>query len=258
MNETTETTTVDTDVNTAVNADTQEDNYDNIPLQQGYDDGLDELRHENGKIFGKFNDAKSGLLAYRELQKEYTKAKQENKPAPEKYEFTLDDDIKEKFSIDENSRDYQTFVPILKELNISQEKANRLMNEYARMKIQEEEVDFEQEMNKIGGVNGPIVQGLVAFAQKNLDKDGVDWLSNKVRTAQDAEYMSDLIKKARGANVSIPETTIESVDDLEKTSQEFFDEAFEYKKQHERTIGYTPEQQEHYMRLMQMAAEAKK
>lgn len=226
--------------------------------QQTYDDGLDEFRHENGKIFGKFTTAKDGLIAYKELQKEYTKSRQENKPAPEKYEFTLDDDIKEKFSIDENCRDYQTFVPLMKELNISQEKANKLMNEYARMKIAEEDgVDFEAEMDKIGGTNGPIVQGLVTFAKKNLDKEGIDWLSNKVRTAEDAKYMDALIKKARGANLSIPQTTIEAPDDMQKTAQDYLDEAFDYKKAHERTIGYMPDQQEHYMRLMQKAAEKK-
>ncbi|MBO7712608.1 MAG: hypothetical protein J6S85_03510, partial [Methanobrevibacter sp.] len=190
--------------------------------------------------------------------KEFTKARQENKPAPEKYEFTLDDDIKDQFSIDENSKDYQTFVPLLKELNISQEKANKLMNEYARMKIQEQEgVDFEEEMNKVGGINGPLVQGIVAFAKKNLNQDGVDWLSSKVRTAEDAQYLDTLIKKARGANVAIPETTVESTSDIEMTSKDYMDEAFKYQQEHARTIGYTPEQQQHYMRLMQLAASKK-
>lgn len=251
MIDTTETTTEQP----AVDAETQTQEVAQQPqTQQTYDDGLDEFRHENGKIFGKFNDAKSGLAAYRELQKEFTKAKQENKPAPEKYEFTLDEDIKDKFEIDENSRDYQKFVPLMKELNISQEKANKLMNEYARMKIQEQEgVDFDEEMNKIGGVNGPIVQGLVTFAKKNFDQDGIDWLSDKIRTAEDAQYMDKLIKKARGANVSIPEMSIETQQDAEKTAQDYMDEAFEYKKAHEKTIGYTPEQQQHYMDLMQKA-----
>lgn len=255
MTDTTETTTEPS----AVDADTQDTDMSSTSQQPfTYDDGLDEFRHENGKIFGKFNDAKSGLMAYRELQKEYTKARQENKPAPEKYEFVLDDDIKDKFSIDENSRDYQKFVPIMKELNLSQEKANKLMNEYARMRIEEEEgVDFDEEMNKIGGVNGPIVQGLVAFAEKNFDAKGIDWLSDKIRTAEDAKYMDHLIKKARGANVSIPSMSIESVEDAQKTAQDLMDEAFDYKKAHERTIGYTPAQQEHYMRLMQMAASKK-
>ena len=165
----TENTETITDLS-AVDATQTVDDTAETTTQPVIDDGLNELRHENGKIFGKFNDAKSGLIAYRELQKEYTKAKQENKPAPEKYEFTLDDDIKEKFSIDENSKDYQKFVPLMKELNLSQEKANKLINEYARMKIAEEEgVDFEEEMNKVGGINGPLVQGLVAFAKKNFD-----------------------------------------------------------------------------------------
>ena len=254
MIESTETTTVDTAVDGEENLNTTE----GTNQQQYYDDGLDEFRHENGKIFGKFNDVKSSLNAYKELQKEYTKSRQENKPAPEKYEFVLDDDVKEKFSIDENSKDYQTFVPLMKELNLSQEKANKLMNEYARMKIAEEEgVDFEAEMDKIGGVNGPVVQGLVTFAQKNLDQAGIDWLSNKIRTAEDAEYMNNLIKKARGANVSIPEMSIETPADAEKTSRDYSDEAFQYQKEHARTIGYTPEQQQHYMKLMQLAASKK-
>ena len=170
----------------------------------------------------------------------------------------LDDDVKEKFSIDENSKDYQTFVPLMKELNLSQEKANKLMNEYARMKIAEQEgVDFDAEMNKIGGVNGPIVQGLVTFAEKHLDQEGIDWLFSKVRTAEDAQYMDALIKKARGANVSIPEMSIESTSDAQKTAQDYADEAFQYQKEHQRTIGYNKEQQEHYMHLMQLAASKK-
>ena len=128
------------------------------------------------------------------------------------------------------------------------------MNEYARLRIAEAEgVDFEAEMDKIGGINGPTVQGLVAFAQKNLDKDGINWLDSKIRTAEDARQMEYLIKKARGANVSIPEMSIENTADAQKTAQEYMDEAFDYKKAHERTIGYTPEQQEHYMMLMQKA-----
>lgn len=255
MTETTDTTTVNTAVDGAQAADAVAATTEQ---QQTFDDGLDEFRHENGKIFGKFNDAKSGLMAYRELQKEYTKARQENKPAPEKYEFVLDDDVKEKFEIDENSKDYQTFVPLMKELNLSQEKANKLINQYARMKIAEQEgVDFDEEMNKIGGVNGPLVQGLVTFAEKNLDKDGIDWLSSKVRTAEDAQYMDALIKKARGANVSIPEMTVQSTADVEKTAQDYADEAFQYQQEHKRTIGYNKEQQEHYMHLMQMAAAKK-
>ena len=115
MTDTTETTTV----NAAVDGAQAEENVATQSLQQQtYDDGLDEFRHENGKIFGKFTDAKSGLMAYRELQKEFTKARQENKPAPEKYEFVLDDDIKDQFQIDENSKDFQEFVPIMKELNL--------------------------------------------------------------------------------------------------------------------------------------------
>lgn len=255
MTETTETTTVDTAVD---GADTTESVAMETQQQQTYDDGLDEFRHENGKIFGKFNDVKSSLTAYKELQREYTKARQENKPAPENYTFELDDDIKDKFSIDENSADYQRFVPMLKELNISQEKANKLMNEYARMKIEEEEgVDFEAEMDKIGGVNGPVVQGLVTFAKKNLDQEGIDWLSSKVRTADDAQRMEQLIKKARGANVSIPEMSIETTADIEKTARDYADEAFQYQKEHARTIGYTPEQQQHYMMLMEKAANKK-
>ena len=252
MSETTETITEPTAVEGAETADAV---AMESQQQQEYDDGLDEFRHENGKIFGKFTTAKDGLLAYKELQKEYTKSRQENKPAPENYVFELDEDIKDKFSIDENSQDYQTFVPMMKELNLSQEKANTLMNAYARMKIQEEEgVDFEAEMDKIGGVNGPIVQGLVTFAKKNLDQEGVDWLSSKVRTADDAQRMDALIKKARGANVSIPEMSIESTADVEKTANDYRDEAFQYQKEHARTIGYDKQQQEHYMRLMQLAA----
>ena len=251
MTETTETTTETTAVE---GADTTENVATETQQQQTIDDGLDELRHENGKIFGKFTDAKSGLLAYKELQKEFTKARQENKPAPEKYTFELDEDVKDRFAIDENSKDYQTFVPLMKELNISNEKANKLINQYARMKIAESEnVDFEAEMDKIGGVNGATVQGLVAFAQKNLDEDGVNWLDSKIRTADDAKYMEMLIKKARGANVSIPEMSIENTADAEKSAQDYMDEAFDYQKQHERTIGYNKEQQEHYNMLMQKA-----
>jgi len=251
MTETTETTTETTAVE---GADTTENVAMESQQQETFDDGLDELRHENGKIFGKFTDAKSGLLAYKELQKEFTKARQENKPAPEKYVFELDEDVKDKFEIDENSKDYQTFVPLMKELNISQEKANKLINQYARMRIAEQEnVDFESEMDKIGGVNGATVQGLVAFAQKNLDQDGINWLDSKIRTAEDAKQMEFLIKKARGANVSIPEMSIENTADVEKTAQDYMDEAFDYQKQHERTIGYNKEQQEHYNMLMQKA-----
>jgi len=252
--ETTETTTEQTEVEgvdtTGIAMQSEE--------QPAIDDGLNELRHENGKIFGKFTTAKDGLIAYKELQKEFTKARQENKPAPEKYTFELDEDIKDRFSLDENNPDFQRYIPLLKELNISQEKANKLVNAYARNIIaQEENVDFEAEMDKIGGVNGPVVQGLVTFAKKNFTPEQVDFLSSKIRTAEDAQFFDALIKKARGANVSIPEFVDPTGTGEVKTARDYADEAFNYQKEHARTIGYDKEQQDHYMWLMQMAASKK-
>lgn len=253
-----ETTNTTTDLSAVVAAEQTTGVAGESQQQPTIDDGLNEFRHENGKLFGKFNMPKDLANGYRQIEKEYTKARQENKPAPEKYTFELDEDLRERFSIDENHPDYQRFVPLLKTLNISQDKANQLMNAYARAKVQEAEgYDFEAEMEKIGGTNGAIVQGLVAFAKSNLNKDGVNWLSDKVRTAEDAQYFDALIKKARGANVSIPEFSVESVMDTEKTAQEYLDEAYAYQKEHSRTIGYTPEQQNHYMMLMQKAISKK-
>ena len=56
MSDTTETITETTAVD---GAETQTDVAASGQQQQTYDDGLDEFRHENGKIFGKFVDAKN-------------------------------------------------------------------------------------------------------------------------------------------------------------------------------------------------------
>lgn len=220
------------------------------------DIGLDQFKHENGKIFGKFDDAVAFGNAYRELEKMNTRNNQEISAlkkanmAPEKYELTLDDDLIGAFEFDENHPDYQMYMPLFKELGLSNDKVNKLVNAYARNMVEQNEVSFEDEMRKVGGERGDIMQSLNAFVTKNPDLE--DFVRSKVVTAEDAIAMANIIRASRG-NVSIPETSVTPNFQPVMSKQDFKDAAFRYQAEHKDTIAYNEAEQREYMRLLSLS-----
>ena len=220
------------------------------------DMGLDQFKHENGKIFGKFDDAVAFGNAYRELEKANTRNNQEISAlkkagmAPEKYELTLDEDLVGEFEFDENHPDYQMYIPLFKELGLSNEKVNRLVNTYVRQQVEAETVSFEDELRKVGGERGDVMMSLNAFVSKNPDLE--DFVRSKVVTAEDAIAMANMIKASRG-NMNIPETTITPSFQPVMSKQDYKDAAFKYQAEHKNTIAYTPAEQQEYMRLLNLS-----
>lgn len=241
------------DVNTTENPVETQTTESQTPSNDGIDFGIDEFKHENGKIFGKFNDIKGMASGYRELEKEFSKKNQElsklNKTtaAPDKYEFALDEDIAGKFEFDETHPDYQKYIPMFKEMGLSNEKVNKLVNAYARDKISEGTVDFEEEMVKAGGEKGEVVQSIKAFMIKNPDLKDV--IADRAKTADDLQLIASIIKKSKNIQ-SIPAAVEPTQTGYVKSKQDYRDEAFAYQKEHERTIGYNKEQQDRYNELL--------
>ena len=219
------------------------------------DIGLDQFKHENGKIFGKFDDAVAFGNAYRELEKMNTRNNQEisalkkANTAPEKYELTLDEDLVGAFEFDENHPDYQMYMPIFKELGLSNDKVNKLVNAYARNIVESNEVSFEDELRKVGGERGDVMQSLNAFVAKNPDLE--DFVRSKVVTAEDAIAMANMIKASRG-NMSIPETVVTPSFQPVMSKQDYKDAAFKYQADHKDTIAYNEAEQREYMRLLSL------
>lgn len=220
------------------------------------DIGLDQFKHENGKIFGKFDDAVAFGNAYRELEKMNTRNNQEISAlkkanmAPEKYELTLDEDLVGSFEFDENHPDYQMYMPLFKELGLSNDKVNKLVNAYARNMVESNEVSFEDELRKVGGERGDVMQSLNAFVAKNPDLE--DFVRSKVVTAEDAIAMANMIRASRG-NINIPETSMTPNFQPVMSKQDFKDAAFKYQAEHKDTIAYNEAEQREYMRLLSLS-----
>lgn len=219
------------------------------------DIGLDQFKHENGKIFGKFDDAVAFGNAYRELEKMNTRNNQEisalkkANTAPDKYQFTLDDDLVDEFELDENDPEYQMYISTFKELGLSNEKANKLVNAYARNMVERNQVSLEEELRKVGGERGDVIQSLNAFVAKNPDLE--DFVRSKVVTAEDAIAMANMIKASRG-NMSIPETVVTPNFQPVMSKQDYKDAAFKYQADHKDTIAYNEDEQREYMRLLSL------
>lgn len=217
------------------------------------DFGVDEYKHENGKFFGKFDDIKSMAGGYRELEKEFTKKNQEYSKltkeftSPDKYELELDEDIKDMFEFDENNPDYQMYIPMFKELGLSNSKVNKLVNAYAHSKIDESNVDFEEELKKVGGERGDVINSIKSFMHKNPDISQT--ISDRAKTADDMQLIYDIIRKSKNIT-NIPDIAYQG-EETQKSKQDWLDEAHAYQESHKNSIGYNEEQQAEYMRLMQ-------
>jgi hypothetical protein len=144
------------------------------------------------------------------------------------------------------------YMPIFKELGLSNDKVNKLVNAYARNIVESNEVSFEDELRKVGGERGDVMQSLNAFVAKNPDLE--DFVRSKVVTAEDAIAMANMIKASRG-NMSIPETVVTPSFQPVMSKQDYKDAAFKYQADRKDTIAYNEAEQRECMRLLSLGVQ---
>lgn len=213
------------------------------------DFGLDKHRHENGLILGKFKGEDDLIKSYTELER-----KQSSTPKveiPDAYDVSLGEDIKDKFILDNNILEAAT--PIFKECNLSNDAVNKMINFYADMEIKKQEAVVKDIEASLGNNKKDILSDINLFANAKLNEEEREVLLNMPSSGKEALLIHKLINLTRSGNIPMEASKAPS-----RSAQSYLDEAFAYEKEHKATIGSNPSQQEHYNKLMEAYANARR
>lgn len=211
----------------------------------GVDFGGNKYRHENGLILGKFKSEEDVIKSYTELERKQSSKIQ----VPDKYEIALAEEIKDKFILDNSALD--SFYPLFKEAGISNDAANKIIDTFVRREIANEEARLKSIETELGNNKEEIFSSLRAFASKLGDK-GESFL-NLARNAEEVKLLNEIV----GMTMT-PTIPTKADIDSGRTSESYFEEAFNYQKEHALTISMNKDQQDHYNDLLNKAAKAKR
>lgn len=233
----------------------------NEPVDDGvnpakFSDVLDKHRHENGKILGKFDAPDKLAEAYLSLEKESTKTRQEMKKlerkAPDSYDLSLDESLKDRWQIDENDPRLARFLPKFKELNLQTNEVKALINTWVQAELEDYEKSAE-EFKALAAENPQLIKDLFSFAE-GLPTDEQDAYKSMVQTPEQAKVLHRILSAARqGGNIpAAPKDTSSSG----KSKQQLLDEAFAYRDTNNKTISSNKGQQDEFFRLLALAQKA--
>lgn len=221
-----------------------------------FSDVLDKHRHENGKILGKFDAPDKLAEAYLSLEKESTKTRQEMKKlerkAPESYDLSLDESLKDRWQIDENDPRLARFLPKFKELNLQTNEVKALINTWVEAELEDYDKSAE-EFKALAAENPQLVKDLFSFAE-GLPEAEQEAYKSMVQTPEQAKVLHRILSAARqGGNIpATPKGTSSSG----KSKQQLMDDAFAYQKANMASISSNKGQQEEFFRLLNLASKA--
>lgn len=139
--------------------------------------------------------------AYTELQKQFGGFT----GAPDEYTFELPEGIEGE--IDTELDAYQQFTEIAREVNMSQETAQKLFNifvGYQNQMTEQFQVDFNNEKARLGPQADQRIGAVAQWAQSNLAPEDMPVLESMVMTADQITVLEKLIGKTR--NSPVPKT----------------------------------------------------
>lgn len=177
-----------------------------------------------------------------ELRKEVeTSSKTVEVPNEYKLDFSTDDDLKD-LKVDMEDPQLQTMFPIFKDAGLSQDQVNKIMGGYYK-DLQARIPSVEEEKKKLGPEADVMIDKLTKYASQ-LSKEDQTIMQNISETATGVDFMYRFL-------VNIEKNIPSSLQSAPlKTGEELVDEAFEYRRKHETSIGFNKDQQQHYDKLM--------
>lgn len=205
---------------------------------------------KDGKLFGMWPSFEEAAKGISNLQ---GKLREKNPGAPDNYDGA---NIKvENFpdvKFDAESDVSKAMLPVMKEAGITQAQFEKLVPAFMAYE-QSGIIDSKAELSKLGD-NGTaminnVSEHVFSKAPENL-KEAIKEITSTAAGIQVLDWM--LQGKVEG---NIPANSDPLA--MNKTSQELFDEAYEYQQKHKETIDGDLGQQQHYMSLMEKAAEKK-
>lgn len=169
-------------------------------------------KYENTyKKFEKDGDLDTNELfkAYRNLEKSFS----EKREAPESYEVTYGEDITDDFKFTEESELLNKFTETAKELNVTQEQYNGIMNMMAGFIQSDAQAQAEAQQNAINELKNNIpdfngrVEKINGFLQSKLDESEYNALAGAVTNESAMKAVEKLMKLNRDPSIPQPKST---------------------------------------------------
>lgn len=205
---------------------------------------------KDGKLFGIWPSFEEAAKGVSNLQ---GKLREKSPEAPEAYDFSKVQ-VKDKpdLKVDGESPVAKAMLPAFKEAKLTQEQANVLAGAF----LQFEDglmIDAKAEMTKLGEKGQAMVDNVKHHVLDKAPDDLKKSIEAVTLTADGIKVLNWLLEgRVEG---TVPAESAAGA--VSKTSQQWFDEAQEYRTKHEKTIAGDAGQQKHYMNLMRQGAEAK-
>lgn len=205
---------------------------------------------KDGKLFGIWPSFEEAAKGVSNLQ---GKLREKSPDAPETYDFSKVQ-VKDKpdLKVDGESQVAKAMLPAFKEAKLTQEQANVLAGAF----LQFEDglmIDAKAEMTKLGEKGQAMVDNIKQHVLDKAPDDLKKSIEAVTLTADGIKVLNWLLEgRVEG---TIPNDS--AAGEMSKTSQQWFDEAQEYRTKHKDTLAGDAGQQKRYMELMRKGAEAK-
>jgi hypothetical protein len=226
------------------------------------EDGEGKETKTRGKYANKYDTPEDLEKGYKEQTKAVKDLQKQLKEVTEKEtlpeDFDIGEALKEVQGIPEgteiNTDDviFQRMMPAMRDAKVSPEQAKHLAAEFVKMQL-EEMPDREKEISELGD-SGKATLVQIEKIINGLPEDQADILRSMTTRADEIKTLLSFAEKFNSGEKNIPDNG--NTGPL-KTAAELESEAFEYKKKHEKTIGFNDDQQAHYNGLMKQAQAAK-
>jgi hypothetical protein len=172
--------------------------------------------------------------------------------APDKYSFDFSQ-VKglEEVKIDENDPEMKSMLPVFKELNLTQEQATRLLT--AHMQTQAALAPTEAQLKEQLGANADVIIGRLQTFTNKLPVEDQKIVSALSDTAEGVDF---LYRHLVGEELPTPPSQGGGNGEPAKSAADLKSEAFKYKADNSRSIGFDKNQQTKYQQMLNAAIAA--
>lgn len=194
---------------------------------------IGELVDDDGRIFGKYNDAIAAQEAFKKLESENGRLRREKSPeAPESYvyDFSGDEDLSSIIPEDYKFEDdplVQHMEPVFKEGNFTQDQVNMATKAWLQYQASGR-VDSKAELEKLGNDASTVINSVKEFRSNQAFNESEQAIIEGWATTAEEVQLLNKIKKMATPNSTIPSKASQAP---MKSSAELFAEAREIKNQ---------------------------
>lgn len=217
--------------------------------QESLIDTKEESQEEARLLAGKFKDVAALEKGYQEAMKIVTK---KNPEAPENYDFDFSEyESLKDLNLDlSDDPEFQAMIPVFKELNITQDQANKIVSMALQTRITETQADLDAERAKLGSEADNIIKSVKGFYHNSLTPEEQEAANPLTYSAEGLKLLNKFATLGASSSSSMPDSTNAAP---MQTSAELFQEAANYRNENPGMQNGDPAARAKYEAMMDKA-----